>query len=130
MKRLTDKDTNKACFDTWELCGLDSVCKRDCYKPTPCKIPKIICRLAELEDKLESGQLVELPCKVGDAVYCIDYECVHTPTKQKIKYSLSEGIVSNLEEQLHYSSAILFQKVCFTDKSQAEARLKELKEKL
>lgn len=59
MERLTDKDTNKVCFDTWELCGLDAVCKRDCHKPTPCKIPKIIRRLAELEDKLESGLLVD-----------------------------------------------------------------------
>lgn len=26
-------------------------------------------RLAELEDKIEDGTLVELPCKVGDKVY-------------------------------------------------------------
>ncbi len=36
--RLTNRDTNKVCFDTWELCGLDDVCKRDCREPTPCKI--------------------------------------------------------------------------------------------
>lgn len=28
-------------------------------------------RLAELEDKIENGTLVEFPCKVGDTVYCI-----------------------------------------------------------
>lgn len=68
-KRLTDRDITKVCFDTWELCGLDDVCKRDCRKPEPCKIPRIIHRLAELEDKIENGTLVELPCKVGDTIY-------------------------------------------------------------
>ena len=68
-KRLTDKDITKVCFDTWELCGLDNVCKRDCGEPEPCKIPQIIHRLAELEDKIENGTLVELPYKVGDTIY-------------------------------------------------------------
>lgn len=57
-KRLTDRDVTKVCFDTWELCGLDDVCKRDCREPKPCKIPQIILRLAELEDKIEAGKLV------------------------------------------------------------------------
>lgn len=57
-KRLTDRDITKVCFDTWELCGLDDVCKRDCREPKPCKIPQIILRLAELEDKIEAGKLV------------------------------------------------------------------------
>lgn len=38
-----------ASYDTWEICGLDSVCKRDCWKPEPCKIPKMLYRLAEYE---------------------------------------------------------------------------------
>ncbi|MEG1391241.1 MAG: hypothetical protein RSD07_12835 [Angelakisella sp.] len=50
MERLTDKDLTKACNDTWDYCGLDSVCKRDCWKPTPCKIPKMVHKLAEYED--------------------------------------------------------------------------------
>lgn len=50
MDRLTDTNTNKVCFDTWELCGLDNVCKRDCWKPAPCKLPKMIRRLAAYED--------------------------------------------------------------------------------
>ena len=28
-------------------------------------------RLQELEDKIENGTLIELPCKVGDTVYCL-----------------------------------------------------------
>lgn len=50
MERLTDTTANKCCYDTWDLCGLDSVCKRDCWKPTPCKIPKIVDRLTQYED--------------------------------------------------------------------------------
>ena len=31
---------------------------------------KLACnKLAEIEDKIEQGMLVELPCKVGDIVY-------------------------------------------------------------
>lgn len=36
---------------------------------------KVINRLAELEDKIEQGTLVELPCKVGDTVYKICPKC-------------------------------------------------------
>ncbi|HNX82176.1 MAG TPA: hypothetical protein PKL77_08540 [Candidatus Omnitrophota bacterium] len=50
MSRLTNPDTNKVVYDTWELCELDNVCNRNCMEPTPCKIPKMIRRLAKLED--------------------------------------------------------------------------------
>ena len=30
-------------------------------------------RLAELENKIEQGRLIELPCKVGDTAYCANY---------------------------------------------------------
>ena len=69
MDRLTDKDTLKVAFDTWELCGIDHECQRDCRKPTPCKIPQIITRLANYEDLEEQGRLIKLPCKVGDTIY-------------------------------------------------------------
>lgn len=36
---------------------------------------KLACnKLAELEDKLENSTMLELPCKVGDMVYILDYE--------------------------------------------------------
>lgn len=42
-------------------------------KLIPCfnKQAMILNRLAELEDKIEQGTLIELPCKVGDTVYVI-----------------------------------------------------------
>lgn len=36
-------------------------------------IQEIINRLAELEDKIENGTLVEFPCKVGDTVWYAKY---------------------------------------------------------
>lgn len=46
-------------------------------KLIPCfnKQAMILNRLAELEDKIENGTLVELPCKVGDTVYKICPKC-------------------------------------------------------
>ena len=52
MERLTSKDLTEACNDPWDYCGLDNVCARNCHKPTPCKLPKMIHRLAEIEDVL------------------------------------------------------------------------------
>lgn len=52
MERLTNKDLTKACNDPWDYCGLDDVCARNCHKPTPCRLPKMIHRLAEIEDIL------------------------------------------------------------------------------
>ena len=34
-------------------------------------------RLADLEDKIEDGTLIELPCKVGSTIYRIDFMPVH-----------------------------------------------------
>lgn len=84
MERLSNKNLTKECNDPWDYCGLDSVCKRDCHKPTPCKLPKIVHRLAEIEDILgddydlerlrelveadREGQCVVLQVKPGEKV--------------------------------------------------------------
>ena len=47
MERLTNPDTNKVCFDPWELCGLDKTCTRECIG---CKLPAKIRLLAAYED--------------------------------------------------------------------------------
>ena len=60
MRRLTSKNLRRACNDPWDYCGLDLVCKRDCFKPEPCKIPKLVDRLAAIEDIL--GDEYELDC--------------------------------------------------------------------
>ena len=85
MERLTNKVLTKARNDPWDYCGLDSFCTRDCFKPTPCELPKVIDRLAEIENILgddydldrlrelveadRDGRAVILPVKVGGMVY-------------------------------------------------------------
>ena len=93
---------------------------------------KCLERLAELEDKIESGTLVEIPCKVGDTIYFIDKVSVG-------KWEVLKGEVlivligSDNRVQINYyndegiSFLIWNGKNCYLTKSQAEARLKELK---
>lgn len=65
-KRLTYKDNMN------EFCDYAD-CVTDCCN---CYLQRLHNRLAELEDKIENGTLVELPCKVGDTVYWVvmDYD--------------------------------------------------------
>ena len=88
---------------------------------------EVIDRLAELEDKLESGQLVELPWKIGEKVYLVR-------RNRNLKWVVSRTTVTMYLKH----NRLLVKCACdsewndpqdiFTDKSQAEARLKELQE--
>lgn len=53
----------------------DTDCNDSClYGGYKCRwVEKALYRLAELEDKIEQGTLIELPCKVGDTAYCANY---------------------------------------------------------
>lgn len=62
MKRLTCRDSiNGQAYD---------------YKTNQ---KEILERLCELEEKLESGFLLELPCKIGTKVYSIEKDCGKCP---------------------------------------------------
>lgn len=100
-------------------------------------------KLAEYEDLEEQGLLLRLPCKVGDTVYCIyerytkcseneqefdEYscqgcECLECDSHKQLyvqsqkAYSL-DWIVSNLKR---------FGETVFLTKSEAEQKLKEMK---
>lgn len=112
-------------------------------------IQEIVDRLAELEDKIESGTLGELPCKEGDTVWVIDYDgdvvsyiCVGgnssflflSPTvyagkEMNTPEELCDYYVDCYMEDGTYADIVIFPcSKCFTDKAQAEARLKELQE--
>lgn len=94
-------------------------------------------RLAELEDKLESGQLVELPCKVGDKIYFV--RVTHEP--HIVKTFVDEVVISRdyfwvrCAETSRYLRFDRNGKLIenhwnvYLTKPQAEARLKELQEK-
>ena len=144
MERLTEKIGNTNCVK-----GCGSNCKygfQHCRTEDwgNCKtIDDVIEKLADYEDLEEQGRLVKLPCKVGDMVYCIyerytkcseneqefdEYSCQgceclecdshkeHYVQSQKA-YSL-DWVVSNLKR---------FGESVFLTKSEAEAKLKELR---
>ena len=75
-------------------------------------------RLNDLEDKIENGTLVELPCKVGDAVYQVDSERIYKSTVKIIIYD-TDGIA--------FDESAIGQYV-FLTKEEAEKALAERKE--
>ena len=68
-------------------------------------------RLAELEDKIENGTMVELPCKVGDTVWELDLF-----SKAKIR----EIKARNLLQIFHWIDDESFGKFLFLTKAEAE----------
>lgn len=100
-------------------------------------IKKALQRLAELEDKIEAGTLVELPCKVGDTVYVIpslpmvganiiQKEEIFNNVKSRY-VSKVDYIVGNEYEKLGVGE--YFGKTWFLTYDEAEAKLKEYVEK-
>lgn len=81
--------------------------------------------LAELKDKLESGKLVELTCKVGDTATAIIDTLAYDNSLQKVKI---EGLAYIVKDE---NGDITFQHISriFPNEKEAEARMKELQEK-
>ena len=94
----------------------------------------VLQKLTEYEDLEEQGRLIILPCKVGDTVYAIGfnnnkpiiYESVVLSiliTEKEIAFNVKVdefGINSKLKQSM-------FDKTVFLAKSEAEAKLKELR---
>ena len=95
-------------------------------------------RLGELEDKIEQGLLVELPCKVGDKIFFVyDFGSVEGEC-----FEIDEGTIDGISVQteclanIHarYESGLTywhreqsFGKNIFLTKAEAEAKLAELR---
>ena len=128
-KRLTNKDW-KEHYDIFEDVCCDT-CSEDCGE---CERNfNALVRLAELEDKIESGYLLESPCKVGDTVY--EVFKYHKPpfiqetTIEKIVIT-EKGFKLRLSRNSVYETAISsLGRTIFLTESEAEAKLKELQEK-
>lgn len=86
---------------------------------------KTVDRLAELEDKITDGTLVELPCKVGDTATAVIDTFAYDNSVQKVKI---EGLAYIVKDE---NGDITFQHISrlFTNEAEAEAKLKELQEK-
>lgn len=98
------------------------------------KIATILKKLADYEDLEEQGRLIKLPCKVGDTVYGIntDRNIVSALKIISVKiysyaiyfdYQLIDGIYKNI---VSFADADIG-KTVFLTKSEAEAKLKELR---
>ena len=87
-------------------------------------------RLAELENSIEDGEIVRLPCKVGDMVYEVFKD--HIPpfikeTKIEKIVITEKGLRLRLARNSFYETAISsLGKTVFLTREEAEKRLKEL----
>ena len=100
---------------------------------------EILHRLAELEDKIENGTLIELPCKVGDKVYHLSCKTISEEIVSQIKYTICNGEIdlsnSHIMTDDLYDKDYNFYRVSklgkslFLTKVEAEAKLKELQQK-
>ena len=101
-------------------------------------------RLAELEDKIENGTLVELSCKVGDTVYIAtkhwDIKEVVEAKVERIEFYAIENkqdftfyldhkyIFSKTNPDMVKERYIFWKEEIFLTKAEAEQKLKELGE--
>ena len=124
-ERLTETEKiNKYC--SMVECG--EHCE-DCY------VGNLYNRLAELEDKIENGTLIELPCKVGDKIWYIDKN--YTIQQAEVTCidirTTSRHIIATryvLEKEDTIKIALMFEDFnvdYWLTKAEAEAKLKELK---
>lgn len=71
MNRLTVRN-----FENETCCAVGGcIAYEDCYECPG--FQDILAKLAHYEDLEEAGRLVELPCKLGEKVYCIVFENCH-----------------------------------------------------
>lgn len=96
-------------------------------------VEMIINRLAELEDKIENGTLIELPCKVGDTVYEVFKEhgslFIQETKIEKIVIVGEKGLRLKLARNSFYETAMSsLGKTVFLTRAEAEAKLRELQE--
>lgn len=141
MKRLTKKSRNgyysyNCTEHEQEDCVLYENCG-ECYGST------VLNRLGKIEDKIESGLMWELPCKIGDKIYVIpskaNYDLnslmkhpennrVHTQVVCEVRFFKDKTyLLTTCEGQWQVHSAF-FMDNWFLSYEEAEQRLKEFEE--
>lgn len=99
-------------------------------QPTHSTFEKVFNRLAELEDKIENGTLIELPCKDMDVFHCemgatvwLIYKRYWNVADKNGFWVLRESKVSPHNKKRFSDD---FGKFVFLTREEAEKRLKEL----
>ena len=131
MERLTEKIGNTNCVK-----GCGSNCKygfQHCRTEDweNCKtIDDVIDKLAQYEELEEQGLLLRLPCKLGDTIYSIANDGKIYPVKATREVRIVNGVLHIICESCRYSDLVSYDdigKTVFLTKSEAEAKLKELR---
>lgn len=128
-KRLTNKDW-KEHYDIFEDVCCDT-CSEDCGQ---CERNfNALVRLAELEDRINNGTLIELPCGVGDTIYEV-FKYHKPPFIQQTKVEkiivTEKGLKLKLARNSSYETSISsLGKTLFLTEEAAKAQIKELQEK-
>ena len=127
MERLTrTSDSGEAAF-TFNL-------YINCLPSEAKKILNLATKLKEYEDLEEQGRLVKLPCKVGDTVYGISMGKFMNLTVNEISIFCMKGekiinVKCQSSDEFRNYVEREFGKTIFLTKSEAEAKLKELRGK-
>lgn len=142
MERLTYRTELGVSIDKNEDCPTCSICWNCDIPPRECQyISDALEKLAKYEDLEEQGRLVKLPCKVGDTVWdndygrpcaytitafsfgeCEEYICEPVTTKEVVfYYTNSSGSITGSFAESEIGKSV------FLNKSEAEAKLKELR---
>lgn len=96
--------------------------------PTDKDFANAINRLAELEDMIESGLLVELPCKIGDTLYGVGTFYYGEITEEIVKSIIIDTVHGITISTNIYSYPLSYLgRLLFKTKESAEAKLNELK---
>ena len=126
MERLTYREELGVSIDKNEDCPTCSICCDCDIPPRECNyISNALEKLADYEDLEEQGRLIKLHCKVGDTVYVIVGKNISV---QKIQRATIDSEMK-IEFCTKRRGFALFDigKTVFLTKSEAEAKLKELR---
>lgn len=133
MDRLTYRTELGVSIDKNEDCPTCSICWNCDIPPRKCNyISDALEKLAEYEDLEEQGKLIKLPCKVGDTVYGISMKKIISLTVNEISIFCMKGekiINAKCQSDDEFRNYVEreFGKTVFLTKSEAEAKLKELR---
>ncbi len=140
MERLTKNNNGDyyypECFERCGGLGVTEKCEECDFNYAVCK------KLGEYEDLEEQGRLISLPCKVGDTVYVngvlgcgeaeryrvirVDYHS--TLGTGRNEFYIEALLCTNPDSSIGFYDK-QFGKTVFLTKSEAEAKLKELRGK-